>query len=57
VEDLDAIHILVDKEYTKFIYNPIIYQKEHPEAPSWCVAFWFDLAEAGEEARWLTDMV
>ena len=40
-EELDAIHILVDDEFAKFIYDPIIHQKQHPEYPSWCVAFCF----------------
>lgn len=39
VDDLDAMHILVDEEYTPFIYHPMILQKEHPRAPFWCVAF------------------
>jgi hypothetical protein len=38
-EELDAIHIVVDDEFEKFIYDPIIHQKQHPEAPSWCVDF------------------
>jgi hypothetical protein len=39
VKDLEAMHIIVDEECAKFIYDPIIHQKEHPEASSWCVAF------------------
>ena len=35
-EEMDTIHILVDDGFAKFIYDPI---KQHPEAPSWCVAF------------------
>ena len=38
-ENLDTMHILVDKEYTQFMYDPIILQKEHPKAPCWCVDF------------------
>ena len=34
--DLDAIYILEDHEFARFIYDPIIDQTEHPEAPSWC---------------------
>ena len=33
------MHFVVNDQYTKFIYNPIIHQKEHLEAPSLCVAF------------------
>jgi hypothetical protein len=29
-EDLEAMHIVVDEDYAKFIYNPIIHQKVHP---------------------------
>ena len=38
-DDFDGVHILVDEEFSRFICHPIIFQKEHPEAPSWCVAF------------------
>jgi hypothetical protein len=38
-DELDAIHILVDDEFAKFIYDPIIHQKQHHDAPAWCVAF------------------
>jgi hypothetical protein len=26
-EDLEAIHIIVDEDYAKFIYDPIVHQK------------------------------
>jgi hypothetical protein len=37
--NLEALHILVDHEFARFIYDPIIHQAGHHEAPSWCIAF------------------
>jgi hypothetical protein len=55
-EELDAIHILVDDEFAKFIYDPIIHQKQHPEYPSWCVAFVDLLQYAFQFKEWVHTM-
>lgn len=37
-EDSEAIHIVVDQEFSRFIYDPLIVGAERPDTPSWCIA-------------------
>ena len=55
-EDLDTIHVRADHEFTRFIYDPITNQTEHPEAPSWCVSFVDLLKSAVQFKEWVHTM-
>ena len=49
-------HILVDHEFARFIYDLIIHQNQHPEAPSWCDAFVDLLKYAFQFKEWVHTM-
>ncbi len=34
----EALHLYVDSEYTRLIYDPIALQTECTDSPSWCTA-------------------